>query len=51
MKLKYQGTVKHTRMRDMFNAGIDTATFEADEYDYLIWVTLFGREWHWYIYR
>lgn len=51
MKISYQGSEKYTRMRDMFNAGIAPAIFEADEFDYLMYITLFGREWHWYIHR
>jgi hypothetical protein len=50
MNLKYQGTIKHTRIRDMFNAGI-TAGWETEEFDYLVYITFFGREWSWYIYR
>ena len=49
MKIQYRQTIKHTRMRDMFNVGIAPGVFEADEFDYIAYITLFGREWHWYI--
>lgn len=49
MKIKYEGSIKCCKVSDLFNAGFLRKPFEADEYDYLMYITLFGREWSWYI--
>jgi hypothetical protein len=51
VKIDYQGTVKANRFSDYFNAGIHRSHFEGDEFDYLMFVTIFGREWSWYIHK
>jgi hypothetical protein len=49
VKIKYQGSYKNSKVRDVLGELFSVYYGEYDEADYCFAIVLFGREWMWYI--